>query len=226
MTKTRLILMVAAVVGVVLALPGCAGIEDFIKARDTATAVLDETKASLEESRQAEAEARAKALELALELEQALLDGDAAKAEVLEAQIEGYTTFADGLDKTIENAEEVVEKADAIVAALDLQIEEWNTGGSNLPIIDEIAKTVLPFLPPEAQVPGVLSIGIVGLFARLVQRSKALNSLSKSMVTLASKAPEVQSAISANASTLDAIQTPTAKKAIDRAQEKRALPII
>lgn len=205
---------------------GCVSREDLVDARDTTATILNETRAALEETRQAEADARAKALELALELEQAQLDGDTKKAEALAAQIEGYKTFADGLGKQAEAADAVIVKAEGIVTALDAQIAEWDAGGAQLPILDTVGDTLLPFLPPQYQTPAVMAIAGLGLIGRLIQRSNALNSLSKSVVKLADNSPAVRDAISSNAATLNQIQTKTAKKAIDKAQAKSQLSVI
>lgn len=219
------LIVVALALAFILA-PGCATRENVEAGRDKAAQGVDIARQTLEDARAAEEAAWAEAERLEAVRQGAIAAGDLIAAEDAASLRDAYKEAAGIFTETIGQAAEIVETGETMLAAFDAQLEQWDSGGSGVPLVDEIGAVVLPFVPQPYQGPAVLAFGVIGIALRAVQSRRALNSLAKGSVKLAEKHPEVANAIAAEKAMLDQKQTKTAKRAIDAAQGKAtALPI-
>lgn len=155
------------------------------------------------------------------ERDAALARADAAEQAEREAQAEAERAVAAMLEERIEDVNAYLAPQEEVLAAWDERIANWDeTQANDLGLITDAGAAILPFLPAPAQGPAVLGVAVAGVIGRLLNRSKALNSLAESTVKLANENPEVSSAIKGAAATLRSIQTAGARKAVDAAQGK------
>lgn len=161
------------------------------------------------------------AASLAEERDAALLRAEKAEAALDEARAEAEQATAKMLGDRLADVNEYLAPQREVLAKWDERIANWDDSQPNdLGFLTDVGSTLLPFLPAPTQGPAVLVVGVAGVLGRLLNRSKALNSLAASTVKLANDHPEVATAIKAAGATLRSIQSSGARNAVDAAQGK------
>ena len=191
---------------------GCVSEEQVQQAREAADTVVSETQLLITEARAERDEARTRLETAVSERDAARAAGDDAASDAAQARADGNQSFIDVIDSKLP----AIESALAVAIETRNSLDSYSSGGV-AGFIDSVGSTILPFLPPGAQGPGVAILGVGGLLARLFQKSKALNSLAESTVRLAREDSGVASAIKTNAEMLRRTQTKTAGRAINAA---------
>jgi len=190
-----------AVVSASLMMGGCLSQEQYDAAIHEA-ASLKETLRSEGERHTQEANA----------LRARLVSASEGEREAIIAQLESHERLANQLSARADDVEKVLKAAS-------------ESNGEAAGIVESIGKQVLPFLPPTAQGPAVLIVGIGGLIARLVQRSNALKGVIGSIEKAKQASPEFAAGFKAAAPIINDAQPSVSKRAVDAVQDKKLLPI-
>lgn len=85
------------------------------------------------------------------------------------------------------------------------------------------AGAVLPLLPPGAQVPALLAVGLAASVWRAVRLKQSAVSIAKGLETAMREDGQLREGVKRNAATLRAEQTPTARRIVDEATKPQKM---
>ncbi len=85
------------------------------------------------------------------------------------------------------------------------------------------AGAVLPLLPPGAQVPALLAVGLAASVWRAVRLKSSAVSIAKGLETAMREDEQLREGVKRNAATLRAEQTPTARRIVDEATKPQKM---
>ena len=139
------------------------------------------------------------------------------------AQLEVYLAKQpdphDPMVKLLQHELTVLQESEGLAAKalveLETTLETWENPQDPLGML---ASQLLPFLPPQYQPIGVSLVALGGLFWRVRAWKTGAVSIGKSLEAL--KGGVAKDVLATNADTLNKIQTPTGKLAVDLAQGK------